>query len=353
MILREGQVSQPVRRLNDGGRQAHLDMPFNVAMEQPSARVGGLEPQDGVRVRHDRDGVAPGRLLVVVGVPAGPVPGAGLGAVENLEVMAVEMERVGGSILVVDHDLDDIAVVDNEGVDLAVDDGIAVVVARGGGRVQGRHLLVDVCQVVEASAGVAVGICAECEVHLDQSVIVGVVPPEDRLVVIWLEVRVVSRLPLVHHVLLGVWFVVIHGEVAGVVVWPLEGTQVGICPVTVDIQRDQEWVVVVVSINALDDEVVTLSRGNAELILDLLLQIVGVIHNDVNVVRIEVNHGGSQGGEADHAEAILPAFGEVDIQPSSLVDDHAIGNGRSESSIARLQHVADHGKRLIVVPVTC
>lgn len=82
---------------------------------------------------YDCDGVVLGWFLVVVGVFVGLVFGVGFGVVENLEVMVVEMERVGGSILVVDYDLDDIVVVDNEGVDLVVDDGIVVVVVCGGG----------------------------------------------------------------------------------------------------------------------------------------------------------------------------------------------------------------------------
>jgi hypothetical protein len=57
---------------------------------------------------------------------------------------------VVGHVVVVDDHLDRVVVVDYEGVDLAVDDWVTAVVARGGGAVEGRDLLVDVGEIVEA-----------------------------------------------------------------------------------------------------------------------------------------------------------------------------------------------------------
>ena len=62
------------------------------------------------------------------------------------------MERVTGGVDVVDYDLDDVAVLDDKGIDLAVDGGIGVVAACCGCRVQSWNLLSDVGLVVEACA---------------------------------------------------------------------------------------------------------------------------------------------------------------------------------------------------------
>lgn len=65
-------------------------------------------------------------------------------------MVAVEVEGVACCVEVVDDDLDDVAVGDDEGVDLAVDDGVGVVGACCGGGVEGWYLLADIGFVVEA-----------------------------------------------------------------------------------------------------------------------------------------------------------------------------------------------------------
>ena len=165
MVLGELAAAQAVGGLDDGGRQAHLDVPLDVAVEQPDSGVVGLEAQHGEGLGHDGDRVAHGRRRRVVDVAARPVARAADGAVEDLEVVPVQVERVGRVVLVVDHDLHDVAVVDDVGVDLAVDDGIGVFVAGGRGGVEGRHALGDVGDVVDARAGGMEGlVCGAWEV---------------------------------------------------------------------------------------------------------------------------------------------------------------------------------------------
>ena len=152
VVGRKLHAAEPVGRLDDGRRQAHLDVPLDVAVEQPDARVVGLEAQHRERVRHDGHRVAHRRRRRVVDVPGRPVARPRARAVEHLEVVAVQVERVRGIIDVVDDDLHDIAVFNDEGVDLAVDDGVGVEVAGGRRAVQGGDLLADVGEVVEAGA---------------------------------------------------------------------------------------------------------------------------------------------------------------------------------------------------------
>jgi hypothetical protein len=80
---------------------------------------------------------------------AGPEALAAWPAVEDLEVMAVEVEGVRGDVDVVDYDLDDVVVVHDKRVDLAVDDRVGVGVACRGDAVEGGDFLGDVGYVVE------------------------------------------------------------------------------------------------------------------------------------------------------------------------------------------------------------
>ena len=152
MVGRKGQALQALGRLDDGGGQAHLDVPLDMAVEQPRAWVGGPEAQHSERVCHDGHRVALHRRAGVVDVAVRPAARPAAGAIKHLEVMAVQVEGVRGRVEVVDHDLDEIAVGDDEGVDLAVDDWVGVEVAGCSSGVQGGYLLGDVCDIVEVSA---------------------------------------------------------------------------------------------------------------------------------------------------------------------------------------------------------
>jgi len=132
VVLRNLGVPQLLGRLDDGGRQPGLEVPLDVAVEQVHARVVGLEPQHRVRLGHHHDGVAPGRYRVVLVVGergAGPVARSGGGSAQNLEVVAVQVEGVGDKVVVVDDNVDNVAVRDDEGVHTAVDGWVGVVLA--------------------------------------------------------------------------------------------------------------------------------------------------------------------------------------------------------------------------------
>ena len=84
-------------------------MPFNMAVEEPHSGIVRPEANHKIAVRLDPQGVSShGRLrhanAVVIDVRAGLF----LGAVDDLEVVAVQMERVLARISVVQHELDDL-----------------------------------------------------------------------------------------------------------------------------------------------------------------------------------------------------------------------------------------------------
>jgi hypothetical protein len=70
-----------------------------------------------------------------------------------LEVVAVEMEGVVAGGEVVEDDLDNLALFNYEGVDLAVDLGVLGVLADGEEGVEGGYVLVDVAYVVDEASG--------------------------------------------------------------------------------------------------------------------------------------------------------------------------------------------------------
>ena len=90
-------------------------MPLDVAVEEPDAWVIGLEAEDGISVGAHGDGVAPhrvsGQRLVVY-----EIAGFFLGTHDGLEGVAVEMEGVFAWVEVVEHNLDYVAFVEDEGV---------------------------------------------------------------------------------------------------------------------------------------------------------------------------------------------------------------------------------------------
>ncbi len=150
MVVGESHATEPIRSLNDSGGQAHLDVPLNVAVEEEDTRVGGDVAQHGERVCHDGDGIALRRLGVVVHVTARPSTGATAGTVKNLELMAVKMERVDGAVVIVDDNLDDVAIVDNERIDKTVDTSVGIGSPRSGNAVKCGNLLGNIRLIVEA-----------------------------------------------------------------------------------------------------------------------------------------------------------------------------------------------------------
>ena len=55
------------------------------------------------------------------------------GTGQHLELVAMEMERVNGCVQIVNNDVDDLAVLGHEGMNVAVDDGVDIIFAGRGG----------------------------------------------------------------------------------------------------------------------------------------------------------------------------------------------------------------------------
>lgn len=156
MVLRNHDIPQHVGRLDDRRRQPHLDVPLDMAVEQVHPGVISVEAQHGEGLREHGDGVAPRRLGVIPArgaLRAGPVARAGVRAVEDLEVVAVEVEGVDAPFVVVDYDVDDVAARDDEGVHRTVDGLVGVKLADCRGRVEGGDFGLDVWAAVDAVAG--------------------------------------------------------------------------------------------------------------------------------------------------------------------------------------------------------
>lgn len=140
-------------------------MPLDVAVEEPHARVVGAEAQRDVAVGVNEDGVAAHgdrwvrgcgcvveeHRLVVRVVEAGGFGGSG----DELEVVRVQVEGVLAGVVVVHDDLDDLAVLEDEGVRVdAVDARVGDYLGgRGEDGVECWDFLVDVGDVVEECAG--------------------------------------------------------------------------------------------------------------------------------------------------------------------------------------------------------
>ena len=136
-------------------------MPFDVAVEEPDARVVGAETEDDVAVGSDHEGVSThgdfGEGLIV-DVVAREL----LGADDGLEGVAVEMEGVLAWIVVVEDDFDNVVLFENVRVDVdAIDGGIAGCFARSMGGVETRYLRADVRHIVEKRTGRNVSACRQ------------------------------------------------------------------------------------------------------------------------------------------------------------------------------------------------
>lgn len=142
-------VLEHLGRLDERRREAHLDVPLDVAVEEEDARVVGLDAQPRVRAAVDADDVSPRRRGAGV---AGPVKdaGAALRSLNDLELVAVQVEGVDCWIKIVDDDLDNVTVVDDERQDRSVHTRVCIVGSDGRRSIQGRCLLHDVCLIVEA-----------------------------------------------------------------------------------------------------------------------------------------------------------------------------------------------------------
>ena len=107
-----------IRSLDERSGHACFNVEFGVAMEEPDTRVVGDEADGDAHAGiHDHGVTSHG--CCGSGVETGP-HGLVACAVDDLELMAMEMEGVGAGVVVVEVDFNDLAVLKNLWVDLAV-----------------------------------------------------------------------------------------------------------------------------------------------------------------------------------------------------------------------------------------
>ena len=97
---------------------ASFDVELGVAMEEPDAGVVGNEADRDSHTGVDDNGVS-SHGCGWGGIKTGPLRFVAC-ATDNLEYVAVEMERVGPRIVIIQVDLDDLPVLNNLRVDLAI-----------------------------------------------------------------------------------------------------------------------------------------------------------------------------------------------------------------------------------------
>jgi hypothetical protein len=117
-------LGESLGSLDDGSHQTGLNVPLDVAVEEPDTGVVGAETQDGVAVVFDHDCVALDGGPRDVGEQAFVGAAIEVGALQDLEVVAVQVPRVQVVVVVVDDNFYDVAVLHHEGIDLAVDLGV-------------------------------------------------------------------------------------------------------------------------------------------------------------------------------------------------------------------------------------
>lgn len=111
--------------LDERSRHACFNVEFGVAVEEPHTGVVGNEAEgDADAGIHDHSVTSHGRCGSTV--ETGP-HGLVACAVDDLELMAVEMEGVGTGVVVVEIDFNDLAILDNLCINLAVDLGILLI----------------------------------------------------------------------------------------------------------------------------------------------------------------------------------------------------------------------------------
>ena len=127
-------------------------MPFDMAMEEPNARIVGAEAHDNVAIWTHHEGVAAHGYFWKCRV-TDIVPCVVIGTCDGLEGVAVEMERMFAWVGIVEDDVNDLAFGEDEcvGVD-AINGGICCGVTGGKGGIESRNFRFDVGYVVEEGA---------------------------------------------------------------------------------------------------------------------------------------------------------------------------------------------------------
>lgn len=335
-----------LRSLDDGGGETSLEMPLDVAMEQPDSGVVGLEADGNVLLGGDEDSVTAGGIRGVdvarVGTRSGVVLASA--ASDNLEDVTVEMEGVVTGIVVVDDDLDPLVVLDDHGVGvLSVDLGVGREVAGGQGGVQGGDLGHDVGDVVEG--GLVAVVVQDVEGGGQGEDLVGELGGlgDDGN-----KEGIVEGLVLVSDAGGGKGSCLAVDDGTLDLELELWGDNIEHGRVHIGVQDE-----VLGGIGSgLDEDRVTLSSSNGEASDDLTLDIDTVDLNDLHLVsvNVEVEHG--KGGHVDDAETVGLAGNKVELGIGLLVDQSRLGDGLGTGGVEDGEVLLQHDLVLGVVPVS-
>jgi hypothetical protein len=121
-----------------------------MAMEQPDSRIISYISDDCVTARVNRNGISPHRHRGEITIMAIEAPTARTRPLANLKLVAMEMERMNGSIEVIHRQLHDRAALCNVRIHIAVDLGIGALCSGAESGEKRWHYLRDVGDVVEA-----------------------------------------------------------------------------------------------------------------------------------------------------------------------------------------------------------
>jgi hypothetical protein len=228
IIIRDGQSNKGLWRFNYRCRETHDNMPLNMTMEQPNPRIISHKPNNSITVRINSDRIPFHRNSGEVSNMPIECPFPRGRFLANLELMAVEMERVDGCIEIIDRELHDRAFLGDVGIHPSVDGWVGVLSSGANGCEERGNLLCDVIYVVEACpvsrlvTGLKfegemaclpwdpAGIEAESEVQRD----VDIWCSQERLVVQRHKSEIVHNAPFVHDVRRGERFRAIVNDIS-------------------------------------------------------------------------------------------------------------------------------------------
>ena len=367
MLIRNILLLDQQRGLDKRRRQAGLNVPLDVAMEEPNARIVRLVPHHHIPARIDLDDIASHRLGGEAALLAGVGTGVFGGAGDDLEVVAVEMHGVAAGVVVVDDDFDDLVGFGDEGVGVgAVDKGVGGGLAGREGGEEGGHFLLEVGYLVEGCAGGTeevswglfgkeegrkgdepVGAVDDGEVEVQRD---GAVDgSEELLSIVRKEEEVV-----VFAVGCDGWgsggegeFVVVD-EVAGDVWFEIGGLVVE----HVNVESAEEGEILLGVWLRFDDDAVALCSGDENGVGFLLLSVDAVDFDDRHGVFVEVDVLSGKGGHVDDSDEVFLSRLDVKLDVLSIIHQGTFGDGFSAFAIERLRDVeVDKTRHLVMVPV--
>ena len=307
--------------LDHGGRQAGLDVPLDVAVEEEDAGVIGFEAQHDVALLGDLHGVpahgdASGGGVVDRGaVGAGCFVGkhAGSGASDHLELVAVQVKGVATVVEVIEADLHDGIVPEDIWVAIdAVDDGVGGIGAGGEGRVEGGHDLADIGNIVHGSPVLAVN---RLEEKVDADDLIR--RRQEGFLVIGNEVEIVISVEGLDDRLGWERGIVVIDKMAGDIRLQVIGDG---WIEHVEVEAGQESVILVRSMFCGEKDTISLSCRNIDTVDGLLLSIDAIDFNNCQLVLIELEIRSSEGAHVDNANEVRLSRLDVQFNILSFVE---------------------------------